>query len=125
MHELSIIQSVVSITQEALVGMKPGSRVAAVKLRVGALSGVAEEPLRFCYELATENTPLAGSELRIERVPVAIYCSRCTETVGLPGVQSFRCPRCHTPSADVRRGRELELESVVVAEEAMVDCAHG
>lgn len=124
MHELSIIQSVVASAQEALAGMHVGSRVVAVKLRVGALSGVVEEALQFCYELAIENTPLAGSALLVEHIPVAIYCAGCAATIELPGVQSFRCPHCHAPSRDVRRGRELELESVMV-EEVAVDCAHG
>lgn len=42
------------------------ARVTAVHLRLGALAGVAPEALLFCYDVAVEGTPLAGSRLVIE-----------------------------------------------------------
>jgi hydrogenase nickel incorporation protein HypA/HybF len=113
MHELSIVQSVVSSVVEWLEA-QPATRVKTVTLRIGALSGVVEDALQFGYEVATEGTPLAGSALAVHRQPVVIYCTLCAEAVELPGVQSFRCPRCDTPSGDIRQGRELEIESLEI-----------
>jgi len=45
---------------------------------------------------------------------VAIHCPACDRTFELPGVQHFRCSACGTPSADIRRGREIEVESIEV-----------
>lgn len=115
MHELSIVQSVVSAVTDWLAE-HPVHRVQAVTLRVGALSGVVEGALQFGYEIATQNTPLAGSRLIVQPQPVVIFCAACAELAELPGVQSFRCPRCGEPSSDVRHGRELELESLEVEE---------
>ena len=59
MHELSIIASIVdSVTQT--MAAYPGSRVKEVRLRVGALASVIEDSLQFCYEIATQGTPLAN-----------------------------------------------------------------
>jgi hydrogenase nickel incorporation protein HypA/HybF len=117
MHELSIIQSVVSTVTEAMA-THPDVRICTVRLKVGVLSGVVENALQFVYDVATEGTMLAGSRLEVVHEPVKIFCSQCGEIRELVGVQSFRCPVCGTPSYDIRQGRELEVESVEIEEAA-------
>lgn len=107
MHELSIAKNLIEIAAEA-VG-KDGRAVAAVHIKVGALSGVAPEALTFAYDLAIEGTVLAGSKLMIQCVPVKIFCQRCCREVDLPGIQSFACPLCGQGSSDLRSGRELDI----------------
>ena len=59
MHELSIAMGIVeAATDEA---QRRGVRVSAVHLRLGALSGVVKDALLFSYEVACQDTPLAGS----------------------------------------------------------------
>jgi hydrogenase nickel incorporation protein HypA/HybF len=114
-HELSIASNLVEIVTEAArdAGAK---RVIAVHLRLGALAGVAIESLRFCYEVATENTFLAGSQLVVEYLPVVVHCSKCDREMEILRVQHFGCPLCGTPSADIRQGQELEIESIEIEE---------
>lgn len=112
MHELSLAVQVVQTAEEA-ARAADARRVTAVVLRVGALAGVAEDALRFAFDVATADTLLAGARLDILAVPVTVHCPRCGD-VELPSVQLFRCPTCHTPTADVRTGRELELDSIEV-----------
>jgi len=95
-----------------------GGRVAAVTLKIGALSCVHEDALRFSFNLVREGTPLADAELRIVTVPVVIWCTACGREVTLPGIQKFACPECGAPSGDIRAGRELDLESVELADDA-------
>ena len=120
MHALSIAHSIVS--QAAQAAQRAGaSRVVAVRIAVGALSGVSGDALLFSYDVATEDTPLAGSRLEIRDVPAMIHCTTCQRAVELPDIQSFRCPVCGEPSADVRGGRELEIESLEVEDETVPD----
>lgn len=119
MHELSIVSSVVDSVIETLAAY-PGARVKEVRLRVGALAAVVEDSLQFCYGLATNGTALEGSALVVKTLPVVAHCKGCAADVELPGVQSFRCPRCDAPVEDLRQGRELEIESIEI-EEAEVD----
>jgi hydrogenase nickel incorporation protein HypA/HybF len=114
-HELSIVSSIVDSVTEALAAY-PGARVKEVRLRVGALASVIEDSLQFCYGIATEETPLAGSKLIVKNLPVVAFCLKCTAEVELSGVQSFRCPRCEEPVSDLRQGRELEIESIEIEE---------
>jgi hydrogenase nickel incorporation protein HypA/HybF len=94
----------------------PGARVLEVRLRVGALASVVEDSLQFCFGIATEGTPLEGSKLVVQVLPVVMHCEKCDRDVELEGVQSFRCPVCDAPCSDLRQGRELEIESIEIDE---------
>ncbi|MGA3334014.1 MAG: hydrogenase maturation nickel metallochaperone HypA [Terracidiphilus sp.] len=115
MHELSIAMSIVDAVTEA-ASAYPGARVKEVRLRVGALASVVDDSLQFCWELATEGSPLAGATLVIQKLPVIVHCDACGADAQIDGVQSFRCPRCGAPAADLRQGRELEIESIELEE---------
>lgn len=106
MHELSIALSIIEMVQEESERFG-GRSVEAVHLRIGRLSGVVAAALRSSYELATEDTPLAGSHLVIEDVPVIVLCPACAARRPIRSLQEFRCADCGTPTADVVEGREL------------------
>lgn len=113
MHELSIVHGIIETVSES-VESAHAKKIIAVYLKVGALSGVVKDALLFSFDLATEQTPLEGAQLIVEELPVAIFCKTCGQVRELAGVQSFRCPVCQTPSADIRQGRELEIRSIEI-----------
>jgi len=115
MHELSIAASIVEAVTETAAAY-PGARVQEVRLRVGALAAVIEDSLQFCWGVTIEGTPLAGAKLVVHTLPVVVHCAACGVDDEIAGVQSFRCPRCGAPSADLRQGRELEIESIEIDE---------
>jgi hydrogenase nickel incorporation protein HypA/HybF len=122
MHELSIVSSVVESVADALKNY-PGARVIEVRLRVGSLAAVVEDSLQFCWQIATEGTrqedaPLAGSRLVVKLVPVTVHCTACGEDGAIESLQHFRCPTCGGPAADVRHGRELEIEAIEIEDAA-------
>ena len=125
MHELSIASRIVELVGEEVCAAG-GGRVVAVTLKIGALSCVHEDALQFSFNLVREGTPLADAELRIVTVPVVIWCAACGREFALPGIQKFACPECGTLSGDIRAGRELDLESVELADDAAaVEAAKG
>lgn len=125
MHELSLVYGIVETVEQA-AKEAGASSVVAVKLRVGALSGVDTAAVLFCYDLAADGTSLTGSRLDIEEVPAAIFCEPCGVVRILDGVQSFLCPVCGAPSGDLRQGRELEIVSVELeVEEQGVVCGNA
>jgi hydrogenase nickel incorporation protein HypA/HybF len=113
MHELSIALSIVEAAQEE-ADSQSSAQVSAVHLRLGLLSGVVKEALLFSYTLACEDTPLAGSRLIIEEVPVVIYCQKCEKRRQLRSIQNFCCPVCETPAPEVVRGKELEIVALEI-----------
>jgi len=79
-----------------------------------SISGIPRETLLLSYEVATENTPLQGSKLVIQDVPVVLYCPHCQTSRQVAMIQRFCCPECGTPTREVRQGNELELASLEV-----------
>lgn len=113
MHELSIANNLIEIVTQH-VEQSGASTVLSVTIRIGALSCVNKGALDFSFDLITEGTCLGGAEIRYVDVPVSIYCGPCKQEVELPGIQRFCCPICKTPSPDIRKGRELDVENIEV-----------
>ena len=109
MHELAITQGVV----DAVTGRTGTAPVTSVRLRVGRLSGVVPDAMRFCFELVTAGTPLDGAALEIEQPEGRGRCRFC----GAEFVLADLILLCDCGSADVEvlAGRELAVASVVLA----------
>ncbi|MBV8073162.1 MAG: hydrogenase maturation nickel metallochaperone HypA [Acidobacteriaceae bacterium] len=116
MHELSIALSLMEGVEEE-ISRRPGARVSAVHLRLGALAGVVKDALLFSYQLACEGTPLEGSTLEIEEIPVALYCTSCGRQQPAVSVHCLCCAVCGTPSSDIKAGLELEVFALELMEE--------
>lgn len=65
MHELSVAQAVV----DEIVAKLGAQVVTTVRLAVGKQSGVVVDSVRFCFDLVTEDTSLAGAELVVDEPP--------------------------------------------------------
>ena len=115
MHELSIVASIVESVTEAAAS-HPDARVKVVRLKIGALASIVEDSLEFCWDMATEGTPLAGAALAINMLPVIVQCATCSTEIEIMGVQSMRCPKCGNLATALRQGRELEIESIELEE---------
>ncbi|MGH9356579.1 MAG: hydrogenase maturation nickel metallochaperone HypA [Terriglobia bacterium] len=115
MHELSIAISIVELAEEESE-RRGGATVSAIHLKLGRLSGVVKEALLSSYDLASENTSLAGSRLVIEEIPIVVYCSNCEARRELSSMQQFSCPECHMLTPDVLQGRELEVVALELQE---------
>lgn len=109
MHELSITESVVAAVSDRL----SGERVEVVTLEVGRLSGVVADSVRFCFDLCTEGTPLAGASLDIIDIPGRAHCRSCDATFEMTDL----IPLCACGSTDLQilSGEELRIKNVTVA----------
>lgn len=113
MHELSIALGIVEVAEEESARLG-GGHVEAVHLRVGRLSGVVRAALLASYELACEDTPLAGSRLVIEDVPIVAHCVTCDARRGVRSVQDMCCDVCGTPASEIVEGRELMVTGLEI-----------
>lgn len=71
--------------------------------------------MRFCFELATQGTPLEGAALKNEETTGRASCRSCGEEFDVADLILL----CRCGSADVRviAGRELLVTSVEMMEE--------
>jgi hydrogenase nickel incorporation protein HypA/HybF len=73
MHELGIAEAIVGVVAEAA----GGARVRRVVVEIGKLSAVLPDALRFCWELASEDTAAQGAVLEIIEMPGRARCKAC------------------------------------------------
>lgn len=93
---------------------KAGARqVLAIRLRIGALSGVVPEALEFAFEALRPGTLAEKAELAIESVPARFWCAACSCEFVSDDLFA-ECPGCHRPSGELRAGRELEVASLEI-----------
>jgi len=111
MHELSIAISMIEQIMEESEN-RGGLEVEVVNLRLGVFSGVDKDALLFAYELACEGSPLAGTRLVIETIPLLIHCEACGKDRTPPSVYQLNCPVCGTPGQTIVTGREIEVASL-------------
>ncbi len=116
MHEMGLVMEIIQITSDSIPKELEGTPVERINLKVGKFSAVVPDSLRFCFGFASKGTPVAGAELHIERVPVVAVCKDCNHQWTLKEA-AFNCPECNSGSIDVISGRELDIDSIVLAEE--------
>ena len=113
MHELSIMESALNLALDQ--AREHGAvRIHALRLRIGALSGVVPEALEFAFEALTAGTPAEGAKLIIDQVPARFWCPTCVSEFQAEDLFA-ECPVCKRPSGDLRAGREMELASMEIA----------
>lgn len=116
MHEMGIALQIVEIATASIPPDAGPVRVERINLKIGKLAAVVPESLRFCFDVAVKDTPLDGAQLAIEELPVVAKCNDCHEqwTIRSP---AFKCENCDSGSLEILSGRELDIESIEIAEE--------
>jgi len=110
MHELAIAQEIVELACERAGGAD--RRIVRIVLRVGKLSAVLPDALRFCFDAATAATAAEGASLEIIEADGLARCRACGAEVALE--RPFG--RCACASSDLEwiSGDELEIRDVEV-----------
>jgi hydrogenase nickel incorporation protein HypA/HybF len=109
MHELGIAQAIVEEVSERA----RGARVLRVVLQLGKLAAVLPDALQFCFDLAAQETPLAGASLEIIEVPGRARCRECGGDVQLD--RPFGRCACGSTSLEWLAGEELIIKEFEVA----------
>jgi hydrogenase nickel incorporation protein HypA/HybF len=113
MHEVGIMQEAVRMALETAQA-KQASHIHRLSLRIGRMSGVVPDALRFAFDMVCHGTMAEGATLEIEDVPASCWCGSCQAEFVCEDLID-ECPRCHTLSGELRHGREMELAAVEVS----------
>jgi hydrogenase nickel incorporation protein HypA/HybF len=115
MHELSIALSILEMAEDEMQA-RGARKLIAVHVKLGALSGVVRDALVSSYQAASEHSPLAGSHLIIEEIPVLLDCPVCGPGKRAQSLQWLCCENCGTPAREIVQGRELLVSALEVLE---------
>ena len=114
MHEMSIAQSILAIIEEEME-KQPGATLKKVTVGNGALAGVVSDALVFGWEAVTMTTPLEGSVLVVNEIPIKVRCGGCKNEFIPEDKLYMACPECGLELGhEVLQGKELQIESIEV-----------
>jgi hydrogenase nickel incorporation protein HypA/HybF len=116
MHELSLVQSLLDIVRQELRAHEL-TRLKAVKVTCGRLSGAVPDALHMAFTALTRDTDLDGSRLDLEMVPVKLQCGECGKSFSSPDKGSLAafapCPSCGQEIGHrVVSGQDLNIEYI-------------
>ncbi len=107
MHELGIASSIVDAVR-AEAEQRPGTRLLAVGLRVGEVSGVNPDALDFCFQSLVKGTDLEPISLEIERTARRQRCPKCDREFEVVECDPT-CPQCGEFQTVLVAGDEMEI----------------
>jgi hydrogenase nickel incorporation protein HypA/HybF len=115
MHEMGIALQIIEIASSSIPEQYDDVQVETVNVRVGKLTAVIPESLRFCFNVASRDTRLAGARLEIAEVPIQAECQDCKNSLTIEGLP-FVCDKCGSGHLEILTGRELVVASIQVAD---------
>ena len=110
MHELALASQLLENLLDA-ARSHGASTVVSARLRVGTLSCINDDALRFGFQALSKETIAEGCELEIRRTPADGECPACHWTGEVTDLVLFPCPQCGAAAITPRGGREFTLES--------------
>jgi|SRR5579883_121210 hydrogenase nickel incorporation protein HypA/HybF len=114
MHEVAIAAAILEAGQ-AEAERRPGSKLTGIGVRLGALSGVDSDALRFAFAALTAGTYLDALKFEIESRPRRNRCERCGHEFE-SSLYNAPCPLCASENTLFVGGDDLELAWVEVEE---------
>jgi hydrogenase nickel incorporation protein HypA/HybF len=111
-HELSLAQAIWRQVDETMRA-RPGSRLEAVNIVVGRMSGADPESLQFALELVAERSAWPDARFHVRIEPLGLVCRECGREFETDEFD-LACPDCVSLDVDVTGGQDLRIESLEV-----------
>ncbi len=106
------MQNLIEVVKSAAEA-EGGGKVKAVHLKIGRMSGVNAESLRFAFDILSEGTAIEGGRLEIEMIPLKIHCGGCSGDFN-PQQFTMTCPSCGSRDMAIVSGREMEVDYILL-----------
>ena len=117
MHEMGIARSLLEIIKREMKRSKV-RKLKKVRVKIGELTAVEPEALRFCFEASIKDTDLDGAILEIEDVPLSGECVDCRTKFRFQGFVSLlplpaaaeRSRKSRGPSSTSHRSKRYRIK---------------
>lgn len=112
MHELSVTEGILNFALDEAKKLN-ADKVTAIRLKLGALSGLVPDCIGVYFDMVSEGTLCEGAKLEFERIPARIRCAECG---GENKIEGFRliCPACASRRVELIAGREAYIDSMEI-----------
>lgn len=117
MHEVSIALGIKDELTR-LAREHRAQKVVAVNLKIGRMSGIVIDSLKFAFEAVKLESPLlSATELRIEEVPLSYKCRNCGITFVTDDLFCPGCTSCESSRLRIVSGEEMDIRNVELEEQ--------
>ncbi|MGC2300005.1 MAG: hydrogenase maturation nickel metallochaperone HypA [Acidobacteriaceae bacterium] len=118
MHEVGIATSILDAGHKE-AARRAGAKLMAIGVRIGVLSGVDIDALRFAFECIVSATDDEKVVLTAENCPRVNRCELCAREYASPLLSPFTeapCPHCGSTHTSFVSGDQLDIAFVEVEE---------
>jgi hydrogenase nickel incorporation protein HypA/HybF len=113
MHELTVTESILDMALEE--AKKAGAiSVDKISIVLGDLTGIAEDCVRFYFDIIKDGTMAQNAELDFTHVPAQFRCPHCGHVFERDRL-AFTCPNCGSPGVLMDKGNELYIDHIEVS----------
>ena len=114
MHEVSIALGMVDELYR-IAGENNARKISSVKLKIGKMSGIVTDSLKFAFDaVKLEHPLLSDAEIIIEEVPLVYECGDCHLSFNAVDIYFPACAKCGSYNLKLVSGEEQHIESVEV-----------
>jgi hydrogenase nickel incorporation protein HypA/HybF len=110
MHEVGIAAAIIEVGQSE-VSRRPGSKLLRIGVRIGILSGVDHDALRFAFKALVAGTAMEPLDVAIEECQRRNRCQHCDRDFE-SSVFDALCPKCGSRDVLLIGGDELDVAFV-------------
>lgn len=114
MHEMGIVQSILSASIEA-AEKEGATKINEIRISVGELTEIVEFALQFAFESLSPGTMAEGGTLTVNHVGASSRCADCS-TEFEHGRFENSCPQCGSIATIPLTGRELTIDAIDIDE---------
>jgi hydrogenase nickel incorporation protein HypA/HybF len=112
MHELSIVMSIIEIT-ESEINKAGGGIAEEIELDIGTLSTIEMEAFDFAWQQGVIGTVLEDAELHVNRIEGRAKCLECAIEFHIDNLYDS-CPDCGGFFNQIIQGKELKVKTISV-----------
>ncbi len=114
MHEVSIALGIVDELMR-IAQQNNAKKIVNVKLKIGKMSGLVTDSLKFAFDAVKLEHPLLSSaEILINEVPLIYQCNDCGKNFDTEDICFPSCPNCESYNLKLISGEEQHIENVEV-----------
>jgi hydrogenase nickel incorporation protein HypA/HybF len=111
MHEITITCALMKVVSDE-AKRRGGGRVTEITMTIGGLQGIEPRVLESSFSLLAEDTIMAGAQLKINQLPVRVFCRQCDDI--LVADARFRCGTCHGSDVRIQPSGGMTVDEIVV-----------
>jgi hydrogenase nickel incorporation protein HypA/HybF len=113
MHELPVTERILDIVLKHAEQNRV-RRIVSITLSVGELSDLEDQWMQHYFDYLSKQSPAEGARLKIERIPIVVRCTQCSETrrVAKEALADSTCPACGSGQFLLVSGREYHIKEM-------------